>query len=170
MDLKSWRAGSVERRAGGIHGVGLFAVEDINKNDLLAVKAGKIVDEATVIEKAEVINGSQHQIEKNLFITGLTPEEVDRTLIGYNHSCAPNAYISGQIELRAMRDIKRGEEITVDYATIFMSDTQSFKCVCGSPACRHFIKPSVDYKNPELQKKYKGYFADYIQRAIDAGN
>src|SRR4051794_16002595 len=102
MDLKSWWAGSVERRPGGLEGVGLFAVKNILKDDLLAIKAGKLVDEATIIKYANVINGSHHQIEKDLFLTGLTKEEVDQTLIGYNHSCSPNAYVSGQIEIRAM--------------------------------------------------------------------
>lgn len=146
----------------------MFAIKDIAKGELIAVKAGKLVDEATIIKFAKVINGSHHQIEQDLFMTGLTTEEVDQTLIGYNHSCEPNAYVSGQIELRAMRDIAKGEEVTADYATIFTSDTQSFKCACGSLHCRKFIKPSVDYKNPKVRAKYKGYFASYIQREIDS--
>ncbi|OGL31316.1 hypothetical protein A3F37_03050 [Candidatus Saccharibacteria bacterium RIFCSPHIGHO2_12_FULL_41_12] len=168
MKLKCWRSDFVQRREGGLQGVGLFAIKDISAHELLAVKAGKIVDEATVIKHADVINGSHHQIEPDLFMTGLTFDEVDRTLIGYNHSCSPNAYISGQIEVRSMKDIGAGEEITVDYATAWTSDTQSFACQCGSPECRKFIKPSVDYKNPKLREKYKGYFADYIQLEIDS--
>lgn len=167
MKLKCWRSDAVNRRQGGIHGVGLFTIKDIATNELIAIKAGKIVDEATVIKFANVINGSQHQITNELFLTGLTTEEVDNTLIGYNHSCSPNAYISGQIDLRAMRTIAVGEEVTVDYATIFISDTQSFKCSCGSEKCRKIIKPSKDWQDPKIREKYKGYFADYIQRQIN---
>ncbi len=103
MKLKCYRSPAVERRKGGVQGIGLFAVKDITEDELLAIKAGKIVDEATIIKFAKVINGSHVQIAADLFLTGLTPKEVDATLIGYNHSCLPNAYISGQIELRAMR-------------------------------------------------------------------
>lgn len=167
MKLKSWRADSVERRSGALHGLGLFAVKDVYKDELLAIKAGKLVDEATIIKFADIINGSHIQIESDLFLTGLTPEEVNDTLIGFNHSCSPNAYVSGQIELRAMKDITDGDEITVDYATLLTSDTQSFRCKCGSVECRKVVKPSVDYKNPDLRKKYKGYFVSHIQRLID---
>jgi len=168
MKLKCWRSDSAQRRDGGIQGVGLFAVKDIAKDELIALKAGKLVDEAMIIKFADVINGSHHQIEPDLFLAGLTAEEVNDTLIGYNHSCGPNAYVSGQIELRAMRDIAKGEEVTADYATIFTSDTQSFVCNCGSTDCRKLIKPSVDYKNPKIRAKYKGYFAGHIQREIDS--
>ena len=168
MKLKCWRSDSVKRRNGGVQGVGLFAVKDIAEDELIAVKAGKLVNETTIIKFADVINGSHIQIEPSLFLTGLTPEEVNDTLIGYNHSCSPNAYISGQIELRAMKNIAAGEEITVEYATAFTSDTQSFICECGSSSCRKFIKPSIDYKNPKIRKKYKSFFADYIQRIIDS--
>ncbi len=167
MKLKCYRSSSVERRESCVHGVGLFAVKDIDADELVAIKAGKIVNEAIVIKFADVINGSHVQITPDLFLAGLTPEEVDNTLIGYNHSCTPNGYISGQIELRAMRKIAVGEEITVDYATAFTSDTQSFTCKCRSAECRKFIKPSVDSRDPKLRQKYKGYFASFIQREIN---
>lgn len=167
MKLRSYHSSLIRRRKGGIHGVGVFAIKDIARDELLGIKAGKIVDETTVIRFAKVINGSHIQIGPDLFLTGLTLAEVDRTLLGYNHSCSPNAYVSGQIELRAMRKIAIGEEITVDYATAYTSDTQSFFCNCGSVECRKFIKPSVDSKDSKLRKKYKGYFADFIQREIE---
>jgi SET domain-containing protein len=169
MKLKSWRSRSVQRRGGSLHDVGLFAIKDIKRGELLAVKAGRLVDEATVTKYSDVISGSHIQVGSNLFLSGLTPEEVDNTLIGFNHSCSPNAYISGQIELTAMKNIKAGEEITADYATFMTSDTQSFQCICGSPECRKLIEPSVDYKNPKFREKHRGYFASYIQREIDAG-
>jgi uncharacterized protein len=76
----------------------------------------------------------------------------------------------GQIILYAMRNIGAGEEITTDYATHLTSDTEEFNCLCETPSCRKHIKPSVDWKNPALQAKYKGYFADLIQEKIDRQN
>lgn len=40
--------------------------------------------------------------------------ELSRT---FNHSCNPNSFIKGKNELVALRDIKKGEEITFDYST-----------------------------------------------------
>jgi SET domain-containing protein len=161
--VRSYRAECVERREGGVHGVGLFATRDIVAEEVLALKNGHLVTEDVIKEYSEIINGSHVQVTDNLFLAGLTLDEVDATLIGYNHSCSPNAYIRGQIALTAMRPINSGEEITVEYATCFSSDTQSFNCRCGSDNCRKFIRPSVDSNDPELRKKFAGYFADFLK-------
>ncbi len=42
-----------------------------------------------------------------------------------NHSCNPNAGFKGQIFMVAMRKIKRGEEITYDYAMVMNSHPDS---------------------------------------------
>ena len=84
-----------------------------------------------------------------------------------NHSCDPNAGLSGQIGLVAMRDIDIGEEICFDYA---MSDTMpydEFTCNCGSAGCRSSITGN-DWQKTELQKKYAGFFSPHVQRKIDA--
>ncbi|MDQ3908568.1 MAG: SET domain-containing protein-lysine N-methyltransferase [Acidobacteriota bacterium] len=57
-----------------------------------------------------------------------------------NHSCEPNSYMRitrGHILFMALRDIRPGEEITLDYETTLHPDTK--KCRCKSPACRGTI-------------------------------
>jgi hypothetical protein len=66
----------------------------------------------------------------------------------------------------AMRDIAVDEEICFDYAMSDSSDYDEFECGCGSPNCRKRISGS-DWKKPELQKRYKGYFSPYLQQRID---
>lgn len=89
-----WRSDSVERRSGSqIEGVGLFATADIKPGDIIAIKPGHNVGRQTIKEKRDIIKGSHQQIDKNSFLTGLTPEEVDKNLVGYNHSCDPNAKV-----------------------------------------------------------------------------
>ncbi|HET7729474.1 MAG TPA: SET domain-containing protein-lysine N-methyltransferase [Usitatibacter sp.] len=57
-----------------------------------------------------------------------------------NHSCAPNTFFRctpERAEVYALRDIRRGEELTVDYG-----ETQhegKLPCRCGAPRCRGFI-------------------------------
>jgi hypothetical protein len=82
-----------------------------------------------------------------------------------NHSCEPNLGIQGQIVYVALRDIKRGEELTFDYA-MNGDEPYEMKCRCGKKSCRGTIT-GFDWKNPELQKKYDGYFSWFIQRRID---
>jgi uncharacterized protein len=57
-----------------------------------------------------------------------------------NHCCAPNAYMKthyGHIQFYALRDIKPGEEITIDYEITLHSDTK--RCRCGARTCRGTI-------------------------------
>ncbi|HEY7785226.1 MAG TPA: SET domain-containing protein-lysine N-methyltransferase [Pyrinomonadaceae bacterium] len=57
-----------------------------------------------------------------------------------NHSCTPNAYMkisSGHILFIALKDIKPGEEITIDYESTLHSDKK--RCTCGAPSCRGTI-------------------------------
>jgi SET domain-containing protein len=54
-----------------------------------------------------------------------------------NHSCAPNLFMrvtNGHVLFFALRDIARGEELTVDYEDTPHSDRT--RCRCGSPNCR----------------------------------
>ncbi|HEV7396600.1 MAG TPA: SET domain-containing protein-lysine N-methyltransferase [Pyrinomonadaceae bacterium] len=54
-----------------------------------------------------------------------------------NHCCTPNAFtrtLYGQLIFFALRDIKPGDEITIDYESTLHSDTK--RCFCGAPNCR----------------------------------
>lgn len=54
-----------------------------------------------------------------------------------NHSCQPNAYMRtlyGHVLFFALRDIKPGEEITIDYEMTLHPDSK--RCVCGAANCR----------------------------------
>jgi D-alanine-D-alanine ligase len=52
-----------------------------------------------------------------------------------NHSCDPNTEFVG-LNLVARRDIRRGEELTVDYATFYDRHMTPFDCTCGAASCR----------------------------------
>jgi len=55
-----------------------------------------------------------------------------------NHSCDPNTEFIG-LNMVARRDIRAGEELTVDYATFYDSHMTPFDCDCGSPNCRGHV-------------------------------
>lgn len=57
-----------------------------------------------------------------------------------NHSCEPNLsarIIKGHILYMSLRDIKPGEELTIDYR--FDRKVDKVPCRCGSPKCRGTI-------------------------------
>jgi uncharacterized protein len=145
------------------NGNGIFAEEPLKKGELLAVFGGVVYEWDTFVTLPDEDRSLCIQVEDNLFLVPRPVGEGDYV----NHSCNPNAGLSGQIALVAMRDIQPGEEICFDYA---MSDTKpydEFDCDCGAPNCRRRVSGN-DWKIRELQKRYAGYFAPHVQRKIDA--
>ncbi len=55
-----------------------------------------------------------------------------------NHSCEPNTFVKDFCDF-ALRDIKKGEEITSDYAKE-PEPNMNMKCTCGSKNCRGIIR------------------------------
>lgn len=56
-----------------------------------------------------------------------------------NHSCDPNTSYQG-LNVVALRDISKGEELTLDYATLLDESSEPFDCQCGLPSCRGTIR------------------------------
>jgi len=57
-----------------------------------------------------------------------------------NHSCDPNAFMKtlhGHVLFFARRDIKVGEEITIDYEQTLLPNSR--RCHCGAKNCRGTI-------------------------------
>jgi uncharacterized protein len=53
-----------------------------------------------------------------------------------NHSCRPNAVLrirQGRVEFYAIRDVRAGEELTVNYGETHHEGT--LRCRCGAPGC-----------------------------------
>ncbi|HEY4963466.1 MAG TPA: SET domain-containing protein-lysine N-methyltransferase [Candidatus Saccharimonadales bacterium] len=177
--VTSWRRDGVERRDGSeIEGQGLFTTIDIEQHEILAVKGGRVVNEAEVrkLTAEGTLHGSQQQIGLDLFLVGLTEAEEDKNMIGYNHSCSPNAFFTWSLNNMSMfgtaflvsrKAIPASQEITTDHSVSHVSKTHRFVCNCQSPDCRVIIQPRYDYLSPEFQKQYKGEFPVYIQELID---
>ncbi len=162
----SYLSTKLQRTEAKIHGLGLVVVSPIRKDELLGVRGGTIAHKSEVISRQDELKGSEVQILEDVFLAGFSEKERLATMMGFNHSCEPNAYLRGQIGVFAMRDVAVGEEMAVDYATAYISPSQKFDCNCGTPSCRGLIDTSVDWQNPDLQSRYKGHFADFIQRKM----
>jgi hypothetical protein len=46
------------------------------------------------------------------------------------------------------------------------SDYDEFTCRCGTALCRGQVT-GQDWRRPELQERYRGYFSPYLQQRID---
>jgi hypothetical protein len=143
-------------------GHSVHAREPIQKGETLVVWGGEVVTgKQLLLLPPDVRRRLCLQIEEDLFL--LTTREGPSDWI--NHSCEPNSGLRGQIVLVALRDIETGEEICFDYA---MCDTHrycEFDCHCGTPRCRGRVTAN-DWRMPELQERYRGYFSPYLERLI----
>jgi len=142
---------------------GIFAIQDIPVGELLTVWGGMVVtfDQLSKLETYQQYQAIQ--IEERFHLAPIGPsEEADY----FNHSCNPNAGLSGQNCLVAMRAIKKGEEVCFDYATSDSTPYDEFICQCGEPTCRHAVL-ATDWMLPELWERYDGYFSPYLQEQIN---
>ena len=164
-NAQSWVDPRLEVCQFSARSTGIFTKVPIAKDTLLAVFGGTIMNKEAVLNLPARLIKNVLQIDDGLWIGSLYTEKTDFI----NHSCNPNSGLKGQICLVAIRDISSGEEITFDYATVVSEwvGMEPLNCNCQSSSCRKKIEAN-DWQCKELQKKYCGYFAFYIQKKIDA--
>ena len=162
----SYLSPKAEVRPSPIHGRGLFATQTFRAGEIVCIKGGHVFDRATLLAIAPALGPAEIQIGDDLFIGPLDRAEREGSMIFSNHSCEPNIAVQGQIIFVALRAIHAGEELTHDWATTD-DDDYTLDCHCGAPCCRRVIT-GQDWQNPELQRKYRGYFSWYLQRKIEA--
>lgn len=69
-----------------------------------------------------------------------------------NHSCDPNTAFDG-LNVLAIKNIHKGEELTLDYAQFLDENMEPFQCRCGSPKCRGLIM-GVPENSLTVREKY----------------
>ena len=90
------------------------------------------------------------ELNKRYDIEGNVPWNTARLI---NHSCDPNCetdIIKGKIWIIALRDIKKGEELSYDYGFEFDRDYRDHPCKCGSKKCVGYIVDEDDW--PKLKR------------------
>ena len=129
-----------------IAGKGVFAIQNIYRNKTITFLDGELCSLREIIKRVK--EGDEH-ISDPLAVAEEEYIDLDEISRTFNHSCNPNAFIRGKNELVALKDIKKGQEITYDYSTTMSEDENKIKrlgwslwncvCHCGSPHCRGII-------------------------------
>ena len=97
-------------RESPIQGRGLFAVEPIQRGEIVCIKGGYIFNREILRQIAARLGPAEIQIAEDLFIGPLDEPEREGSMIFSNHSCEPNIGVQWQIVFVALRDIAGGEE------------------------------------------------------------
>jgi hypothetical protein len=159
---QSWLIADANIAAAGAKGVGVFASRPIPAGTTVAGFGGCVVDRDEFDTLDEEWRTHALQIDDRLYMVSVPPfAPADHV----NHSCEPNCGIVGSCLVVAMRDIEAGEELCFDYAMSDTNDYDEFLCACGTASCRGLITGG-DWKRPDLQERYAGFFSSYIARKI----
>lgn len=127
-------------------GKGLFASVDILKNTIITQITGAPMSFAGTVTLEERESHTL-QIGHDQYIL------CDPPFLYSNHSCEPNCGITPDLQLKALRDIKQGEELLWDYSTSMLERHWTMPCNCGSRNCRRLIT-DFDLLPQALQEKY----------------
>ncbi len=126
-----------------IAGYGIYASVDMHKGEVVFEGEGKaqrmvtkkFVDENWDSAEKENFRRYAYPISKDVYILwDNNPAE----WAPQNHSCQANTGYKG-LNVVALQPIKKGEELTLDYATFLDETAEPFTCSCGSPHCRKYI-------------------------------
>ena len=121
---------------------GLYASRDIKDRTKIVEYKGKIVT------KKEVEKNPKFDNEKAIYLFNINKKyDLDgdfkyNTARLINHSCDPNCEVSGKglkVWVYAIKNIKKGEELTCDYGFGYDKDYKQFPCKCKSKNCCGYI-------------------------------
>jgi len=137
MNLYRIKKSNIDRK-----GRGLYATQDIKEGARIIDYVGKI------ITKKQTEVSDKFDNAKPIYLFDLNSRyDLDGSysfnearLI--NHSCSNNCDYDGKglkLWVTAIKNIKKGEEITCDYGFGYDADYKQFPCKCGSINCVGFI-------------------------------
>jgi len=121
---------------------GLYANQNIKKGTKILEYKGKIIS----VKKSETDPKFDNKkaiylfnINKRFDLDGNFKFNTARLI---NHSCDPNCEVFGEglkIWIYAMKDIKKGDELSYDYGFSFDENFKQFPCYCRSKNCVGYI-------------------------------
>ena len=159
----------IQVRRSGVHGKGVFALQDLAEGETLIEYVGEVIS----WDEAQERHPHDPNDPNHTFYFHVNEDRVIDALYGgnssrwINHSCDPNCEAdedNDRIFIKAIRNIKAGEELNYDYGLIIDEPyTKKLKaeypCWCGSANCRGTLlspKERKDTPKTPSQKKTQG--------------
>ena len=130
-------------KGNAIAGYGIYANQNIPANEIIfegeemaqRIVTRKYVDRNWSANEKEMFRKYAYPLSKEVFLLwDLNP----MSWAPQNHSCNPNTLYKG-LNVLALRNIKKGEELTLDYATFLDERMDPFVCHCGEKNCRGWV-------------------------------
>ena len=136
----------IQTRRSGVHGKGVFAIAPIARGDTIIEYVGEII----TWKEGQRRHPHDPKDPNHTFYFHVDEKRVIDALYGgnssrwINHSCKPNCEADeqeGRIFIKALRNIKAGEELNYDYGLIIDERytpklKAEYPCWCGAKQCR----------------------------------
>jgi SET domain-containing protein len=136
----------IQTRRSGVHGKGVFALQDIAEGETIIEYVGEIIS----WDEAQDRHPHDPQDPNHTFYFSLEDGRVIDALHGgnsarwINHSCDGNCEadeVDGRVFIKALRNIAAGEELNYDYGLVLEERytpklKAEYPCWCGSANCR----------------------------------
>jgi uncharacterized protein len=164
-DPECWLHPDVEVRPSPVAGRGLFTTIDLPARTPVSRLGGTLVDTETL---RSLIETSEEYVDAIVVAEGrhLLLASDNRNRCG-NHACDPNLGWLDEYTLATREDVPAGSELLSDYAMSTVDETWFMRCHCASYRCRQMVEGS-DWRIPQLQQRYDGWWVPYIQGLVDA--
>lgn len=136
----------IQVKKSGIHGKGVFALQPIRRGETVIEYKGEVITWKEALRRhphdpTDPNHTFYFHVDEHNVIDAKYGGNAARWI---NHACAPNCEadeVDGRIFIKALRNLKPGEELFYDYGLIFEGRhtkalKKQFECRCGSKACR----------------------------------
>ena len=139
---------------------GLYANRDIKQGTRIIEYKGKIISNRQSEEDSKFDNDKAiylFNINKKYDLDGDFKFNTARLI---NHSCDPNCEVFGaglKVWVFAMKNIKKGEELSYDYGFGYDADYRNYPCKCKAKNCVGYIVRSESRWRIKKSKSYKSH-------------
>jgi hypothetical protein len=141
-------------------GLGVFAKRKFVSGEQILQFSGSLIEESKLLAMGD---NAHYALQVG------TCEFLDLDLPGrlVNHSCEPNAALTDDVRLVAIRNIAIGEEILDDYSTTMLKDEWNMVCACGSSRCRKIVS-SFETLPSNLKAEYlkRGLLPRFVANSL----
>ena len=147
---------------------GLCASKDIKLGTKIIDYVGKIISKKDSDENIKFDN------KKDIYLFNLNDKyDLDgdfkfNTARLINHSCDPNCEVTGtglKLWISAIKDIKKGEELSYDYGFSYDKDYKQFPCKCGMANCvGYIVRSGSRWRINKKFRKQKNLVSNFFQK------
>jgi D-alanine-D-alanine ligase len=126
-------------KGNAIAGYGIYATQNIQAAELVfsgeemaqRIVTRRYVERYWNVKQLEIFRKYAYPLSKEVFLLW---DDNPANWAPQNHSCDPNTAYEG-LNIVALRNIGKGEELTLNYASFLDEHMEPFDCRCGAPNC-----------------------------------